>query len=338
MKLITIILSIALAGTAWAGKDKVEPQLRLEIDLVDGSHILGVSRIKSVPVQTPYAKVDVPLKEVRSIRIGGDHETAALDLRNGDKIKGVISLSPIKLETLFGKVSVGVELVRELRVVLTGGALPETLKHGLVLYYSFDWDEGGKVTDKSGNGNDGKVQGAVWVADEMSGGAYSFNGRDNRILINNHPSLELGTGARTIGAWIKNCGDTRDYQAIFTKGTNPGYSFRLAPSPARAIEYFKSAGENYSFFTASHSISDNAWHHLAVVDRGNGTADFYKDGTLLETVTKTNYNSDSTGDAAIGARHDVFGQVFNGLIDEVRIYNRALSSDEINALSSSLKP
>ena len=113
-----------LASTTWAGQDKAKPQVRLEIDLVDGSLIIGVPSIESVPVQTSYAKMDVPLKDIRTIKIDADHETASLDLRNGDKIKGVVSLRPLTIETIFGKISVGVEHVRELRVALSGGMLP----------------------------------------------------------------------------------------------------------------------------------------------------------------------------------------------------------------------
>jgi hypothetical protein len=58
----TLVLSaMTLAGTAWSGKDKEEPQLRLELDLVDGSQISGTPGIESVPVQTSYARMDIPL-------------------------------------------------------------------------------------------------------------------------------------------------------------------------------------------------------------------------------------------------------------------------------------
>lgn len=117
-------LALTLTGAAWARGEKAVPRLRLELDLVDGSHIVGTPDIESVPVQTSYARMDVGLKGLSAIRMEADHETAALDLRNGDKIKGVVSLGPIKLETVFGNVSVGVEHIRNLRVISAGDALP----------------------------------------------------------------------------------------------------------------------------------------------------------------------------------------------------------------------
>ena len=330
---IAVISAMTVMGISWAGNEKVEPQLRLELDLVDGSHVIGIPEIDTVPVQTSYAKIEVPLKQILSVRMDKDHETASIDLQNGDKLKGVISLEPVKIETAFGTVKIGIEHIRSLRVALITGALTDALRRGLVLYYSFDRDEGAKVTDQSGHGNEGEVCGAKWCDNVGFGGAYAFNGSNARILINNSPSLDFGAGARTIGAWIKSGGASRDQQSIFIKGANPGYSLRLSPSPDRAIEYFKSAGNNYSFVTSSNTITDNAWHHILVVDQGDGRTDFYKDGVFLETIAKPNHNSDSTGKAAIGAWADAsFAQGFNGVLDEVMVFNRALSADEIRQI------
>jgi len=114
----TVALSVmAVVGATLAGEDMPGPHLRLDLDLVDGSRIIGVSAIESVPVQTPYAKMDVPLTEILTMRIDADHETASLDLRNGDKLKGVVSLKPIELETVFGKVAIGIEHIRRIGVL-----------------------------------------------------------------------------------------------------------------------------------------------------------------------------------------------------------------------------
>ena len=63
----------------------------MSLDLADGSYVIGMPSIKSVPVQTPYAKIDIPLREILSMEIGDDHETASFELRNGDRLKGVFS-------------------------------------------------------------------------------------------------------------------------------------------------------------------------------------------------------------------------------------------------------
>lgn len=107
---------------------KTQP-LRLELDLADGSHIIGLPALVTVPVETPYAKMSIPLKQIASMSIGEDHETVTFDLQNGDKLKGVINLEPIRLDTIYGRASVGVEHIRQIVVVLDG-----VVQKGLVLW------------------------------------------------------------------------------------------------------------------------------------------------------------------------------------------------------------
>ena len=120
----TILIALLMAVFAHGASAEACQQLRLTLELTDGSRLVGVPNIVSVPVQTSYAKMDVPLRHILTIKMETDHETASVDLKNGDKIKGVISLSPIQLETVFGKASISIEHIRELRVMLSGDALP----------------------------------------------------------------------------------------------------------------------------------------------------------------------------------------------------------------------
>jgi len=121
---MVVLLPMALAGMAWAEQDKAEQPLRLDLNLVDGSRIIGNPGIDSVSVETSYAKMNVPLKQLLTIKMHEDRETASFTFSNGDKLKGVINLEPIKLETVFGKVSIGIEHIRDLHVMSAGLALP----------------------------------------------------------------------------------------------------------------------------------------------------------------------------------------------------------------------
>lgn len=106
------LMTMALTGTAWSGQDRPDRQVRLELNLADGSRLVGTPEIESLPVQTSYAKMDIPLQQILAIKMEDNHETAAFDLKNGDKLKGVLTLGPIKLETVFGKVSIGIEHIK----------------------------------------------------------------------------------------------------------------------------------------------------------------------------------------------------------------------------------
>ena len=95
-----------------------EPKpLTLVANLTDGSRLKGLPEIDFIPVQTTYARLKVPLKQIISVKIDDDHENAAFELRNGDKLKGVIDLAPIKMETLMGKVSIQVEYITRIDVL-----------------------------------------------------------------------------------------------------------------------------------------------------------------------------------------------------------------------------
>lgn len=213
------------------------------------------------------------------------------------------------------------------------GNVFSTYSKDLVLYYTFDKNMGTTVPDTSKKKNDGRLLGAKWVQEGKPGGSCVFNGTAERILIDHDASLELESGPRTMGAWLKNYGSMGSYQSIFTKGSNPGYAMRLAPSPNRAIEYFKSGGATYSFYTSSQTIHDSDWHHLVIVDLGNGTVEFYMDGLFIEAITRPNYNTNTKEKAAVGGlANTIHGQWFNGLIDELFIFKRALTKTEIKSL------
>ena len=129
MKALLTSLALAvcsLPATGGAEPEKADPVvMRLALDLIDGSHIVGTTAIGSVPVESAIARMDIPLERLVVVRMAEDHRSAVLDLQNGDKVKGVVMLEPVALETIIGRVSVGLEKVQTLRVMMSGGTPPE---------------------------------------------------------------------------------------------------------------------------------------------------------------------------------------------------------------------
>lgn len=336
---IAVFTAVAVVSAAWAGENKAEPQLRLALDLVDGSHIIGIPNIDSVPVQTSYAKMDVQLKQLISIKMGEDHETASIELQNGDKLKGVVSLGPVKLETVFGNVSVGIEHIRVLRVVLAGGVLPEGLKRGLVLYYSFDRDEGGKATDLSGKGHDGIVHGAKWTRDGVAGGAYEFNGNGDYIDTGCNLS---GMDEITVCGWVRPARAQRGASVVTQFGGPPGdnvwglfaqadHFSDLVPPHKGIVTVLTADGRRPTAWGKPTEIGK--WTHLCFTFKRNGQVVLFKDGVPVgqDAAGDSPLNKrDST--AKVGASWGADGYWANGLIDEVMIYNRALSGEEVAGL------
>jgi hypothetical protein len=70
---------------------------RLVLELTDGSRVVGTPQIATLPLQTDFAKVDVPLERVRSVKFAADHATASVTLANGDRLQGRLALAPLAL-------------------------------------------------------------------------------------------------------------------------------------------------------------------------------------------------------------------------------------------------
>ncbi|MEI6217290.1 MAG: LamG domain-containing protein [bacterium] len=328
-----VLSTMLLVGTGWAGLDKTSdaPQkLTLALDLDDGSRVIGTPSIESIPVQTSYAKMDITLNEILTIRIEEDHEKSSIDLRNGDKLKGVINLEPIKLETIFGKVKIGVEHVRELCVVLSGGALPDALRKGLVLYYSFDRDEGGSVTDKSDKRNEGKVQGAKWTPKGKQGGAYEFNGRGDYI-----DTLQNFSGMNeiTVCGWSFFTSPPADSSVITQYGDsgpeNVWALFSGANGKCAQVNFCPESKGDYYFFGNPYEL--NRWKHLCVTYAAGKALTLYEDGIRVNSVTVPDLPLRKTAryTAKVGASQGGSGYFGSGLIDEVMIYDHALSDSEV---------
>ncbi len=318
------------------------------IDLVDGSRIIGTPRIKGVTLQTTYAKVDLPLTQIRTIRMNPDHETALVELKKGDKLTGVITLAPIQLATVFGKATVGIEHVA--RISIRTGVSRE----GLVLYYSFDQDEGEIVTDQSSNGNGGKVTRAKWMPQGKVGGAYDFSGNES-ACVSFDPKFLEGSRAMSVSVWFKSYGDPGDWEQIIGCSTeednvqtpvsflwfnrtglgnnahtrllmhkDSGYRESVAIVPSKSTPFFR----------------DGNWHHVVLTWDGTN-ATYYIDGVLdAKKATGEGMLAYAIDRRSLIGNGWAFGRAshnFNGLIDEVMIFNRALQESEVREIHDSQK-
>lgn len=138
--IVAILCTVVLLGWARVEADETNspPQaVRLEVDLSDGSHVIGVPNLESVPLQTSYAKIDIDVRQIDTIVIAEDHETASLGLANGDQLKGVITLGPIELTTVFGSVKIGIQHILRISVAQKG-RLAAAIDSGETFRVTFD--------------------------------------------------------------------------------------------------------------------------------------------------------------------------------------------------------
>ena len=212
-----------------------------------------------------------------------------------------------------------------------------TLDSGLVAYYPFS----GNANDASGNGNNGTVGGAALAIDRFgnANSAYYFNGSSS-IVVPNSTSLNITGNQLTISYWIKWNGSVFDgnFKGISKGGYNLGTGYELmlgGSSGSDSITHFNIANgttaEADYYNTNSFSGS---WVHVAgVLDN---SMKLYINGVLYAENVSPNITSPgtTTSDLYIGTRtpgNSLVGWL-NGFMDDIRIYNRALSAPEVTQL------
>lgn len=208
----------------------------------------------------------------------------------------------------------------------------QSLGVGLVGYWNFDGEAGSVLSDRSGSGNNGAWSGAGshWVASKSGlGNAGNFS-NGNNVSITDAPSLRP-TNALSLVFWV-NPGDNgvlHDIlgKALFNNPTAWAFGFRRNASGIFSDAYIN--GLRYTKFESS-PLPAGTWGHYTLTYDGTTIAT-YKNGSLI-SGTLANGTIDSTTGAPFKIGMGGGYPDFIGLLDEVRIYNRVLSVNEINAL------
>jgi hypothetical protein len=217
---------------------------------------------------------------------------------------------------------------------------------GLIAHWEFDEGSGTIARDSSGKGHDGTLQGdPQWVTGMIGSGALSFDSTDGLVEVGDDASLSL-TDALTITAWVS-VHDLNTYYFILCKqpsgtaGDNyPGnYEFRTeANSGALQFGHQETEGEQYSFYTSDSSIAVEQWHHVAVTVTKGDLVEFYIDGVAAgSSEQSTNFGVLNDEPVRIGGRKDGYS-FFNGLLDDIRLYDRTLSATQIQKLFEGIPP
>ena len=196
----------------------------------------------------------------------------------------------------------------------------------LVAAYSFDAGSGTTLADVSGRGHNGTIAGAAWSTAGRNGGALSFDGVNDMVTVADTAALDL-TNAMTLEAWVRPS-TTNRWRTVALK-EQPGalvYSLYSNNSGQRAsTNLWLGSGEVEARSAAS--LPTNAWTHLAATYDG-AVIRLYVNGALSGSATATGSMPASTGAFRIGG-NTVWDEYFGGLIDDLRLYNRALSAAEI---------
>lgn len=204
------------------------------------------------------------------------------------------------------------------------------LSPGLVAAFAFDEMRGSVAADASGNGHTATIENARWLENGRFGSALLFNGSDAKLTVKDSQALHLTT-AMTLEAWVKPQVVDETPRDIIFKGSQSGPSYALMASSGASGRPVSGVKIDDTDILAGGraGLAKNAWTHLATTYDGE-TLRFYVNGRETSNQAQSGGLASSTGNLEIGG--DSFnGNFFRGVIDEVRIYNRAMSAEEIMA-------
>lgn len=208
-------------------------------------------------------------------------------------------------------------------------AVPTVAADTLIAHYLMNDNAANTdVADATGNGHDAT---ASRNTEDMSvtgkiSTALSFNGADDYVNIPAHADLRLTAGG-TIMAWIKpnTVGETGGRivdKSTTTTGSN-GYLFSIGSSGK--LTFRVSGGISIS---PAEDVTYGEWQHVAIAFDGV-RAKFFVDGAMVSDQAYATLPPDVAGDVRIGNRAGATDRTFDGAIDDVRIYSRALTAAEI---------
>jgi hypothetical protein len=213
-----------------------------------------------------------------------------------------------------------------------GGVMPWGPQPGLVGWWNFDEGPGPAVADATGNGNAGTLTGGVqWVAQE-TGGALELDGSSGYIRISFSESLRvLNKGGLTITAWFRADAIPAENKEVFQQGdaNGTGRTWLYISATTGQIQTYLGGAATPSGV----NVTAETWFHAAVVITEAGATDtiqIYVNGKPAGAAAQRGME-DSEGPYFIGC-HKNLTNFWDGIIDDVRLYNRALSAAEIQAM------
>ncbi|WP_181871399.1 LamG-like jellyroll fold domain-containing protein [Sphaerisporangium album] len=205
---------------------------------------------------------------------------------------------------------------------------PLTAQEGPVAAYGFNAGSGTAVADDSGHSQAGTATDTTWATSGKFGKALSFNGTSSWVTIPDSPSLRL-TDGMTLMAWV-NPTILDNWRQAILKEFSGGLSYGLyASNGSQPNGWAVNTDGTEGYVNSTEDIPLDTWSHLALTYDGSKLA-FYLNGTKTAESDFQGTLRGDDGPLRIGG-NGVWGEHFAGLIDEVRVYDRALSEAEIQS-------
>ena len=201
---------------------------------------------------------------------------------------------------------------------------------GLVAAYSFDAGSGTTAADSSGKGNIGTLANTTWTTAGKFGGALTFNGTSSQVSIPDNTTLDL-TNGMTLSAWVYPSSAASSWRTVMLKENTGDLVYALYGSSDTSVpQGMRVVSGVTKSASGTAALPVNTWTNLAVTYDGANLR-MYVNGVQTGTVAATGSMANSTLPLRIGG-NAIWGEYFAGRIDEVRVFNRALSATEVTTM------
>jgi len=195
------------------------------------------------------------------------------------------------------------------------------------------------VEDVSGNGNTGYLKGTMATATSTAvasgkiGQGLDFNGSDDYVFVNDSASISFGAGSSfSVQAWVKMDDCQANGSKIVEKKQLNNESYNLScQSTGKPIFSVRDSVLTNGDVVGTTVLTDGNWHHMVGVKTGNNL-ELFVDGISEGTASPSYTGNWNDGDLRIGTSIDGGARNTDGKVDDVRVYNRALSTTEIQRL------
>ncbi|HUB86941.1 MAG TPA: LamG domain-containing protein [Verrucomicrobiae bacterium] len=334
-KIICFIIGCSLLAATYAQAADTptnQPSGQLAIELRDGSRVMAKALDDSLSFRSSaLGEMELPWSSIRSVECADDG-TAKLSATNGDVLTIQLTADTLPIQAAFGKTELPVKTIRSIKVLISN---PGQASSGLVALWSGEGNANDSVSGNNGTLTD------VSFANGKIGQAFSFNGDDSSIMIPANSSLNIGAGdGFTLTAWIKPSNLNQGFQII---GWNNGgenenqlgveFCVTLDSGPGSLYANIVDTSAGWHQIRSRATMVSYDFQFVALTyDKTSGIAKIYCNGKAVAVQNMGSFTPQTSFNLYLGNCPNSNDAAFSGLMDEVSIYNRALSDSEIQAL------
>jgi hypothetical protein len=318
-----VILATSLVAQAQATEPAIPSdsteEVCLAVELTDGSRILGSPIKCSFPLQTGLGPLTLGWQQVKSVEMLDSGNEYSVVFRNDDRAKGTLEFSTFALRTLLGDLTVPLASTRRILVDAraNGG--------GPVAYWSFN-DSENLGADDSGNGHTLTVQGAVSSDGRIGKGAATGGpGKGNYFIVDSHPDLQF-SGDFTLAVWAWRGAPIYDGDQLIAKDGE--FSLRRYQLPTERYDVELCEKHALAIAKVSETYSGlplETWTLIVVCRKDDRLSIRVNDLPAVETKVG---GGEVGGDSPLYIGSSATGYPWQGKVDEIKKWNRALSEEE----------